>query len=157
MHFGRSIYCINQSHDVLQVISPIDALMTCGIIVFALLIMFFFLLYQARAKVVIPVGVLLAVVLAGAASNGTIVLDAVHGAAVVHTVFFCYSQTYRYPLSSVSGAYVGSADQTDALRLVLNGGAELQLTPYNQMGGKGQAAFAINQFLREHGGTGSPY
>ncbi|WP_158823855.1 hypothetical protein [Granulicella sp. S156] len=157
MHFGRSIYCINPSHDVLLVISPIDALMTCGIVFGAVLIMFFFLLYQARAKVVIPVGLLLAVILAGAASNGTIELDAVRGTAVIHTVLFCYPQTYRYPLSSVMGASVAIGDQNDALRLVFQGGGDLQLTPYNQMGGKGQAAFAINQFLQEHGGRGSPY
>jgi uncharacterized membrane protein len=157
MHFGRSIYCVTPSHDVLTVISPIDDLMTCGIIVLAVLIMFFFFLYQARAKVVIPVGLLLAVIFAGAASNGTIVLDAVHGIAVVHTVFFFYPQTYRYPLSSVISASVAIGDQNDALRLAFQGGSDLQLTPYNQMGGKGQAAFAINQFLREHGGTGSPY
>ena len=51
------------------------------------------------------------------------------------------------------GSYVGSSEQSDALRVSLNGGTALQLTPFNQMEGKGQAAFAINQFLQEHGGV----
>ena len=157
MHFGRSIYCVNPSHDLLNVISPIDLLMTSAIVVATLVTMFFFVLYRARPRYFISVGLLISVVLVGAASNGSIILDAVHGTAVVHMVSFGYPQTYSYPLSAVMGASVASSEQSDALRLVFQGGSSLQLTPYNQMGGKGQAAFAINQFLREHGGAGSPY
>lgn len=157
MHFGHSLYCIHPSHDVLTVISPIDIFMMIGIAVVAAFLMGLFFVLHSRSKVVFPVFLLIAVITVGAASNGTITLDAVHGTAVMHSVFFGYPQTFRYPLSSVVGASVASSDESDALRLLFSGGSDYQLTPYNQMRGKGEAAFAINQFLREHDGTGSPY
>ena len=112
---------------------------------------------HARTKSAGPVALIFVAVTLGAASNGSVVLNAAQGTAVVHMGTFGYPQTYRLPLSSAMGAYVSSSEQSDALRVSFNGGTALQLTPFNQMEGKGQAAFAINQFLREHGGTGSAY
>lgn len=156
MHFGHSIYWLSPSQDVLLVISPIDAPMVIGLFVVILFLLFFALVYRARLRYVVAVSLLMCGLLAGASSNGTIRLDPAQNSAEVHTVFFGFPKTYRYPLSLVSGAYVGASDQSSALRLVLNGGAELQLTPFNQMGGKTTAAFTINQFLQQHGGKGSP-
>lgn len=156
MHFGFSIYSVTPSYNVLRVVSPIDGLMMIGMGIAVIFCAALFTFIQVRAKVAVPVFLLIALLTVGAASNGTVTLDAVHNTAEVHTVFFGYPKTYRYPLSSVTGAYVGSADQTDALRLMLRGGSELQLTPFNQMRGKSQAAFAINQFVGEHNGAGSP-
>lgn len=156
MPFGRSIYCVAPSHDLLTVVSPIDAVMTAGIVVIGVAALFFLFLYQARPRYLVSVAVLVVLILVGAASHGRIVLDAVRGTAEVHTVFFGYPESYHYPLSAVMGASVASSQQSDALRLVFQGGSDLQLTPYNQMGGKGEAAYAINQFLQEHGGKGTP-
>jgi hypothetical protein len=157
MHFGTHMYSVLSLDGVLTVVSPYDLPMVSGWAVCAFIVFVAFYFMHAKLRSFVLVSLILLAALGLVTANGTIVLDAVHGTAVVHTVTFFYPHTYRYPLSSVSGASVASSDQSDALRLIFQGGSDVQLTPYDQMGGKGEAAFAINQFLREHGGTGSPY
>ena len=114
----------------------------------------FYMTHTRSPKVLIPVGLIFAVIAFAVSSNGSITLNARQGTATVHIVSFGYPKTYRYPLASIRSAYVGSSDQSDAMRLMLNAGSELQLTPYNDISGKSEAALATNQFLRAHGGTG---
>jgi hypothetical protein len=90
------------------------------------------------------------------ASPARMTLDAGAGTVRVHKMLFFVPRLTTFPLRDVQGATVATSDQADALRLVFAGGSSLQMTPYNQMTGKGEAADAINQFLRAHGGTGLP-
>ena len=168
MHFGFSMYSFSPSRDVLKIVSPLDGGMYLGVGVSFFCVLLAYLWYfQAKLRVPlramfpwelcrIVLGILVAVALF-LYSGGSITLDAPAGTAVIRTSTFGYPHTYRYPLVSVMGASVVSADQSDALRLVFKGGADLQLTAYNQMRGKGEAASAINQFLQQHGGRGTPY
>jgi hypothetical protein len=97
------------------------------------------------------------VVIGLVSSNATVVLDGNQGKVYITRVLFYYPTREVYDLAALQGASVNDSDQSDALRLVFSNGTDLQLTPYNQMGGKNQAAAAINAFVQKHGGTGVEY
>jgi hypothetical protein len=156
MLFGRSIYFFT-SGDVLTVISPIDSVFNIGALV-AFLIVASVLFATGKGRTWNALfWLLIAVCTFGVISaHFNVVLDGAKGKAYVTTVLFFHPTHYEYPLTDIQGASVGESDQTDALRLVFNGGSSLQLSPFNQMRGKGEAAFAINQFIQQHGGAGAP-
>ena len=155
MHFGRALYSIS-SGDMLTVISPIDYLF-CGFVLLCSLIVGLLLSYKYGATKPAPwiwnaLGTL--VILSVVSSNATVRLDGHEGKVYITRVLFFYPTRNVYDLAGLQGATIGEADQTDALRLVFSNGTLLQLTPFNQMGGKNQAAASINQFVQQHGGTG---
>ena len=158
MHFGRSIYFSFTSGDVLTVISPIDSTFTILVLVFSFIVACIFVGTGQGRKISPWVWnfLIVTLVLSVTTSHFEVVLDGARGKVYVTTVLFFRPTHYEYPLAEIQGASVGESDQADALRLVFNGGSSLQLSPYNQMGGKGEAAFAINQFIQKHGGAGSP-
>ena len=155
MHFGTKMYSYLSPGDVLTVVSPISVWwlgLVLAVSVFLLLVSI-----DASRKNQVLLGLLMLAIMGLVTSNATVVLDGAKHTASVRTVIFFYPTTRHYPLSSILGARIDTSDKSDAVNLVLDGGVGLQLTPYNQMSGKGQVAFAINQFLQQHGGRGSPY
>jgi hypothetical protein len=158
MHFGRSIYFFFTSGDVLTVISPIDSTFIIIVLVSSFVTAWVFV-GTGRGRKIAPWVwnfLIMTLVLSVTTAHFKVVLDGARGKAYVTTVLFFRPTHYEYPLSDIQGASVGESDQADALRLVFNGGSSLQLSPYNQMRGKGEAAFAINQFIQQHGGAGAP-
>ena len=95
--------------------------------------------------------------LSAAFTPAKIVLDAKHGTADVSTMMFFIPHHRTLTLSQVQGSMVKTSEVTDALVLVMSDGHAVQLTPFNQVSGTDEAVAAINQFLRAHGGEGSPY
>ena len=87
----------------------------------------------------------------------SIVLDADKHTATIDMMMFFIPRHQSFDLSQIQGAMVATADGTDALRIVFMGGRSFQLTAYQATGGTDEAANAINEFLREPGGVGSPY
>ena len=157
MHFGRHLYSVVSSDGALTVISPVDLLMFCGWAVITIFVLGAFILMHAKPRSFSLVALLMLAILSFISSHGSIVFDGARGVVHVKIVTFFWPKHYDYPLASVMGASIASSEQSDALRLVFNGGSDLQLTPYNQMGGKGEAAYAINQYIRQHGGPGIPF
>jgi hypothetical protein len=157
MFFGRSIYSFT-SGDMLTVISPIDSVFTIIVLVLFLIIACIFVGTGQGRKISPWVWSLLimTLILSVTTAHFKVVLDGAKHKVYVTTVLFFRPTHYEYPLADVQGASIGESEQADALRLVFNGGSSLQLTPYNQMKGKGEAAFAINQFIQQHGGAGAP-
>ena len=159
IHFGRSIYFFFPSGDVLTVISPIDT--TFIIIMFVVfLILVCVIVGTGKGRKIAPwvwTFLIMTPILSVTTSHFEVVLDGARGKVYVTTVLFFRPTHYEYPLAEIQGASIGESEQADALRLVFNGGSSLQLSPYNQMRGKGEAVFAINQFIQKHGGAGSPY
>jgi hypothetical protein len=157
MLFGRSIYSFT-SGNMLTVISPIDT----TFIIIMLVVLFFIVcvfLGTGKSRKIAPwvwAFLIMTPILGVTTSHFEVVLDGARGKVYVTTVLFFHPTHYEYPLTDIQGASVGESDQADALRLVFNGGSSLQLSPYNQMRGKGEAAFAINQFIQQHGGAGAP-
>ena len=157
MHFGRALYSIS-SGDILTVISPIDYLF-CGFWLLCSLLVGVLLSYKYGTTKRAPwiwnaLGTL--VVLSVVSANATVTLDGHQGKVYITRVLFFYPTRNVYDLAGLQGATVGSSEQTDALRLVFSNGIQLQLTPFNQMSGKSEAATAINQFVQQHGGAGLP-
>lgn len=158
MHFGRSIYYFFTSGNVLTVISPIDSVFSTLALVFFLIIALIQVAIGKGRKISFWVCTILVftLVLSVTTAHFKVVLDGAKGKVYVTTVLFFRPTHYEYPLADLQGASIGESEQSDALRLVFNGGSSLQLSPYNQMKGKGEAAFAINQFIQQHGGAGLP-
>ena len=157
MPFGRSIYSFT-SGNMLTVISPIDSVFTIVVLVFFLIIVCIFV-GTGRGRKISPwvwSFLIMTLVLSVTTAHFKVVLDGAKGKVYVTTVLFFRPTHYEYPLADLQGASIGESEQSDALRLVFNGGSSLQLSPYNQMKGKGEAAFAINQFIQQHGGAGLP-
>lgn len=149
------MYATSSPGEVLTVVSPIDARWMAAVVVLCVFLFLISFNYGRKVQAVMLLG---AIAFAGlVTSHATVVLDGTRNTVSVHTVMFFYPQTRHYPLSSLSGATVSTSDESNAVNLVLAGGTGLQLTPFNQMSGKDEAVFAINDFLRRHGGTGSPY
>ena len=156
--FGSNIVYTN-ANDVLTVISPIWAKFN---LVWIGLSLFFILIFFAKGEGRKPVPYIFnfigtAFLIGLTSSHGKIVFDGVHRTVQMTTSVFYRSQVQKYSLDEIQGAAVVTSEQADALRLVLTGGQQVQLTPYNQMGGKDTAAHAINAFLQDHGQPGSPY
>jgi hypothetical protein len=86
-----------------------------------------------------------------------VVLDAQHGSVSISRLMFFIPHHQTLPLSEIQGSMVKTSDQSNALVLILSDGHAVQLTPFDQVNGTDEAAAAINQFLRAHGGTGNPY
>ncbi|HTF45760.1 MAG TPA: hypothetical protein VK641_17770 [Terriglobales bacterium] len=86
-----------------------------------------------------------------------VVLDAQHGSASISRMMFFIPHHQTLPLSEIQGSMVKTSEQSNALVLILSDGHAVQLTPFDQVRGADEAAAAINRFLRDHGGTGSPY
>jgi hypothetical protein len=156
MHFGRALYSIS-SGDILTVIAPIDYLfcgfwLLCSVLTGALLSLKYGVtkpapwIWNALATLA---------VLSVVSAHATVTLDGHQGEVYITRVLFFYPTRDVYDLAGLQGATIGDSDQSNALRLVFNNGTELQLTPFNQMGGKNQAAASINQFVQRHGGTGA--
>jgi hypothetical protein len=155
MHFGHALYAIS-SGDILTVISPIDYLL-CGFWLLCSFITGILLSYKYGATKPAPwiwnaLGTL--AVLSVVSANATVTLDGHQGKVYITRVLFFYPTRNVYDLAALQGAALGDSEQSDALRLVFSNGTEVQLTPFNQMGGKNQAATSINQFVQQHGGTG---
>jgi hypothetical protein len=155
MHFGRALYTFS-SGDILTVIAPIDYLF-CGFVLLCSLIICVLNSYKFGVTKPWPwiwttLGTLL--VLGLVSSNATVTLNGYQGKVYITRVLFFYPTHDVYDLAGLQGATIGSSDQSDALRLAFSNGTQLQLTPFNQMGGKNQAAASINQFVQQHGGTG---
>jgi len=139
------------------VISPIDSIFTIIVFVCFFILACIFVGTGRGLKLATWAWTILILtfVLSVTTSHFKVVLDGAKGKVYVTTVLFFRPTHYEYQLTDLQAATVGESEQADALRLVFNGGSSLQLSPYNQMRGKGQAAFAINRFLQQHGGTGS--
>ncbi len=155
MHFGTKMYSYLSPGDVLTVVSPISVWwlgLVLAVSVFLLLVSI-----DASRKNQALLGLLMLAVMGLVTSNATVVFNGTKHTGTVRTVTFFYPTTRHYPLSSILGARIDTSDESDAVNLVLDGGVDLQLTPYNQMSGKGHAVFTINQFLQQHGGTGTLY
>lgn len=155
MHFGRALYSIS-SGDILTVIAPIDYLL-CGFLLLCSLITGALLSIKYGVTKPAPwiwnaLGTL--VVLSVVSAHATVTLDGHQGKIYITRVLFFYPTREVYDLAGLQGATIGDSEQSDALRLVFNNGSEVQLTPFNQMGGKNQAAASINQFIQQHGGIG---
>lgn len=151
MHFGREIYCIS-SGDVLTVISPIDYLL-CGFWVLCSLLTGALLSYKYGVTKPAPWiwnALALLAVLSVTSANATVTLDGHQGKVFITRVLFFYPTRNVYDLAGLQAASIGDSDQSNALRLVFSNGSELQLTPFNQMGGKNLAAASINQFIQQH-------
>jgi hypothetical protein len=155
MHFGRALYSLS-SGDILTIISPIDYLL-CGFWLLCSLITGVLLSYKYGATKPAPWiwnALTTLAVLSVVSANATVTLDGHQRKVYITRVLFFYPTRAVYDLAGLQGASIGDSDQSDALRLVFSNGTELQLTPFNQMGGKNQAAASINQFVEQHGGTG---
>lgn len=153
MHFGRDLYSIS-SGDVLTVISPINYLL-CGFWLLCSLITGALLSYKYGVTKPAPWiwnGLATLAVLSVTSASATVTLDAHQGKVFITRVLFFYPTHNVYDLAGLQEATIGDSQQSNALRLVFSNGSELQLTPFNQMGGKGQAAASINQFIEQHGG-----
>ena len=87
----------------------------------------------------------------------SIILDANKNTATISTMMFFVPHHQSFELSQVQGAMIATVDGAEALRIVFVGGQAFQLTAYQATGGTDLAANAINEFLRQHGGIGSPY
>jgi hypothetical protein len=158
MHFGRAIYCVT-SGDMLTVISPIDYLFCgfwlCGSVITAILLSIKYGVAKPAPWIWNALGTL--VILGVVSASATVRLDPHAGKVYITRVLFYYPTREVYDLAALQGAVVGASDQSDALQLVFSNGVHTQLTPYTQMGGKNQAAAAINAFVQQHGGQGVEY
>ncbi len=156
MHFGRALYSIT-SGDILTIISPIDYLF-CGFWLLCSLLVGVLLSFKYGATKPAPWiwnALATLVVLSIVSANATVTLDGHQGKVYITRVLFFYPTRDVYDLAGLQGATIGDSEQSNALRLVFSNGNELQLTPFNQMGGKNQAAASINQFIQQHSGTGA--
>jgi hypothetical protein len=151
------MYSFTTPDGALTIVSPSDLTMAWIWAASTIFVIGAFLLMHAKTRSLVLVSLLMLAILAFITSNASVVLDAAHGKAYVRTVDFFYPRIQEYSFSSVMGADVATSENSDAVRLVFNSGSDLQLTFYNQMGGKREAAFAINQYIRQHGGQGLPY
>jgi hypothetical protein len=157
MHFGRTFYSI-LSGDILTVICPIDYRFCLACIVFSALLGWLLTIKYHRSPAPwIWLGLANLVIIGLISSSATVVLDAKQRKVDVTRVLFFYPVHKVYDLAGLQGAAVHDSDESDALRLVFSNGTDIQLTPYTQMGGKNQAAAAINAFVQQHGGQGVEY
>lgn len=157
MHFGNALYTVTTG-DVLTAICPIDYRFC--LIVLIMSVLTGWLLTVTYHKSLTPWMWILAgdlVVIGLVSSNATVIINPKEGKVHITRVLFFYPTRDVYDFAALTGAAVHDSDQADALRLVFSNGTDLQLTPYNQMGGKNVTAAAINTFVQEHAGSGAGY
>ncbi|MGD0832408.1 MAG: hypothetical protein ABR907_15850 [Terracidiphilus sp.] len=82
---------------------------------------------------------------------GQLTLDRNSGIATLRRFSFYYWSTKKFPVSALSTAYVQTFDSQEKIQLLFTDGHHESLDYKNQVGGKTDAAYIINQFLQEYG------
>ena len=79
----------------------------------------------------------------------TLRLDRASQAATLRVFQYYHWSTYTYPLKDIDRIYVSTGSTTSQLRIQFSGGSTTSFDFLDQNGGKDEAAYAANRWLRD--------
>lgn len=80
--------------------------------------------------------------------SSELILDRQSDRATLREFEFFHWRTQVFPLERIDNVYVGTGSTTSQMMVRFTDGAATPITFLDQNGGKEQAAYAVNQFLR---------
>ena len=146
--FGSSIRVL-ESPGQLTVINPLSFGLLLTMSFFTALPLLWVLLHRPlRTHRAILLAIVTLIVFAVFPSSSRLTLDRNSGTATLRSLFLYHWMVETVPLDQIDNASVRTGDLTSQIQIQYKNGSVHELSELNQAGGKDEAVYAINQFLK---------